>query len=227
MVFNAVIYTYLQKVYIFLTYFIAPPYCLFCLADMQERQALCSTCLMTMLPIVPYDFHIAKNKTLKVYAMSAYKDPLRKLILSKHAGNIVPFKYVAQLMCKQSILQHIDFDVICFIPLHWTRYASRDFNQAEIIAQEIAATTGKTLVPFLIRSKKTQFQARLSVDERINNVKDAFTIDKRYEKQIAGKKILLVDDLFTTGSTMKAAALVLYSHAPAKIDLFVACRVVQ
>jgi len=180
-----------------------------------------------MLPIVPYDFHIAKNKTLKVYAMSAYKDPLRTLILSKHAGNIVPCKYVAELMCRQTILQHLDFDIVCFIPLHWTRYASRGFNQAEIIAQEISKTTGRILVPLLVRSKKTQFQASLSVDERNNNVKDAFIIDKHYEKLIAGKKILLVDDLFTTGSTMKAAAHVLYTYSPLKIDIFVACRVVQ
>jgi len=124
-------------------------------------------------------------------------------------------------------LQHIDFDIIVFIPLHWTRYAARGFNQAQIIAEHLAKKTGKPVIPFLIRSKKTKFQASLSVDERDANVQDAFRIDKKYAHEITGKKILLVDDLFTTGSTIKSAAHALYLYNPIKIDAFVVCRVVK
>ena len=221
------ILTYLQKIYDFFTYFIAPPYCLFCKQSIHERQALCSTCLISVLPIVPYDFHIGRHQDLRVYAMAAYKDPLKKLIIAKHFNNPVPSLYLAKMMCKQSILQHLDFDLIVFIPLHWTRYAARGFNQAEIIAQEIARSTKKLIIPLLIRSKKTQFQASLSVDQRAANVYNAFSIDPRYQHEISGKRILLVDDLFTTGSTVKAAAEIIFIHNPAKIDVFVACRVVS
>ena len=221
------IFIFLQRAYNFFTYFIAPPYCLFCRQNIQERVALCQTCLITVLPIVPYDFHVGRGKDIKVFAMAAYKDPLRGLILAKHAKNATPFIYLADMMSKQTILQYLDFDIIVFIPLHWTRYAARGFNQAEIIAQQLATKTGKPMIPLLVRSKKTQFQASLSVDERDTNVRDAFIIDKKYEHEIAGKKILLIDDLFTTGSTIKAAAQVLYAHQPVKIDVFVACRVVK
>ena len=216
---------YLQRAYDFFTYFIAPPYCLFCRQNMHERKALCATCMMTVLPIVPYDFHIGRRQDIKVYAMAAYKDPLRRLILAKHHNNVIPIIYIAQMICEQSIVQHIDFDVVVFIPLHWTRYAARGFNQAEIIAQKIAKKTGKLLIPLLIRSKKTQFQANLSVDQRAVNVQDAFSIDPRYQHLVVGKKILLVDDLFTTGSTVKAAAQLIFLHDPIKIDVVVACRV--
>jgi len=218
---------FLQRAYNFFTYFIAPPYCLFCRENIQERIALCSSCLITVLPIVPYDFHIGRGKNITVYAMAAYKDPLRKLILAKHTSNATPFVYLADMMCKQMILQSIDFDIIVFIPLHWTRYAARGFNQAEIIAQQLAKKIGKPIIPLLIRSKKTKFQASLSVGARDENVRDAFRIDTKYKHEIAGKKILLVDDLFTTGSTIKAAACILYVENPLKIDVFVACRVVK
>lgn len=218
---------YLQKIYNFFTYFIAPPYCLFCKQSMPERQALCSTCLITILPIVPYDFHIGRHQDVKVYAMAAYKDPLRKLIVAKHFNNAIPSWYLAKMMCEQSILQYLEFDIIVFIPLHWTRYAARGFNQAEIIAQEIGRHTGKPVIPLLIRSKKTQFQASLSVDQRAANLNNAFSLNPKYQHQIIGKKIVIIDDLFTTGSTVKAAAQLIFLHNPLKITAFVVCRVVS
>lgn len=221
------IFMYLQKIYTFFTYFIAPPYCLFCKKSMDERQALCSTCLITVLPIVPYDFHIGRYQDVKVYAMGAYKDPLRKLIIAKLFKNAAPSLYLAKMMCQQSILQYLEFDIIVFIPLHWTRYAARGFNQAEVIAQEVSRHTGKPVIPLLIRSKRTQFQATLSVDQRAANLDNAFSIDPKYQHHIAGKKILIIDDLFTTGSTVKAAAQILFLHNSLKITAFVACRVVS
>lgn len=139
---------FLQQIYNFITYFIAPPYCLFCRQNIQDRVAFCSTCSMTILPIVPYDFHVGRGKDIKVYAMAAYKDPLRTLILSKRASNATPFVYLADMMSKQKILQHIDFDIIVFIPLHWTRYAARGFNQAQIIAEHLAKKQANQLFHF-------------------------------------------------------------------------------
>lgn len=221
------IMSYLQRAYNFFTQCIAPAYCLFCKQNMPDRQALCSTCLITVLPIIPYDFHIGRNQDVKIYAMAAYKDPLKKLIVAKHFNNAVPSLYLAKMMCEQSILQYLEFDIIVFIPLHWTRYAARGFNQAEVIAKEIARSTNKPMIPLLVRSKKTQFQARLSVHERAANVRDAFIINQRYQHEIVGKKILLIDDLFTTGSTVKSAAHILFQYNPIKIDVFVACRVIS
>ncbi|MDP3788111.1 MAG: phosphoribosyltransferase family protein [Candidatus Chromulinivorax sp.] len=182
---------------------------------------------MQILPIVPFDFYLGKNNIITVFAVSAYKDPLRSLILAKHTGNETYIRFLANFIVAQPMIDHLDFDCITFIPLHWTRYASRGFNQAEIIAQALSERTGKPVLPLITRSKKTQYQARLSLQQREHNVRDAFSVNEKYSRIIAGKKILIVDDLFTTGSTIKAAAHILLPLQPAKIDVFVACRVVS
>lgn len=217
---------FLASLYTYCTHFLSPPSCLYCRQSLVARQAFCSSCALQILPIVPFDFYLGKNNIITVFAVSAYKDPLRSLILAKHRGNETYIRFLADFMVSQALLQRLDFDVIVFIPLHWTRYASRGFNQAEIIAQAISEKTGKPIVPIIVRSKKTQYQARLSLPQREQNVHDAFAINEKYSRQIAGKKVLIVDDLFTTGSTVKAVAHILLPLNPASINVFVACRVV-
>ncbi|MBP6870035.1 ComF family protein [Candidatus Babeliales bacterium] len=219
------IFSFLVSAYTYFTYFLAPPFCLFCSESLHERKALCTNCSLQVLPIVPFDFYLGKEKIVKVFAVSAYKDPLRSLVLAKHANNETYIRLLADFIAGQAIVARLDFDIILFIPLHWTRYASRGFNQAEIIAQAVAQKTGKFVIPAIVRSKKTEFQARLSVEAREQNVQNAFTVDPKYAQQITGKKILLVDDLFTTGSTVKSVAQILFKFKPASVDVFVACRV--
>lgn len=221
------IFRFLSSLYIYFTHFISPPCCLFCSQNLLVRQAFCSSCSVQILPIVPFDFYIGTKNFITIFAVSAYKDPVRSLILSKHHGNETHIRFLANYIVDQLVVESLNFDVITFIPLHWTRYASRGFNQAEVIAQALAQKTGKQIIPFLTRSKKTQFQAPLSLLQRETNVKEAFLINEKYRHQIAGKKILIVDDLFTTGSTIKAAAYALLPYNPVKIEAFVACRVVN
>ncbi len=218
---------FLSQVYLYVTYFLAPPYCLYCRKPILERTAFCASCAALVIPIVPFDFYLGKQKVVRVFAVSAYKEPLRSLILAKHFGNETYIRYLADFIANSSNIKHLDFDCIVYIPLHWTRYASRGFNQAQIIAQKLQEVTGKPVYDCLIRSKKTQFQARLSLQEREENVSNVFTVDEKYAQQLAGKKILIVDDLFTTGSTIKAVSLELFRYHPAQIDVFVACRVTQ
>lgn len=221
------IFDFLVSFYRYFAHFISPPYCLYCRQDLLIRQAFCSSCSVLILPIIPFDFYCGMAKNIRVYAMSAYKDPLRSLILAKHHGNETSIRMLAEFMVQQPMVVHLDFDIITFIPLHWTRYAARGFNQAEIIAQALAEKTGKPVVPLLVRAKKTQYQARLSLAQREQNVQNAFTINEKYSQYIAGKKILIVDDLFTTGSTIKAASSLMWHYKPAHIDVFVVCRVVN
>lgn len=217
---------FFATLYRYFTHFLSPPQCLHCKQSLAERQAFCVSCSLLILPVVPFDFYLGKHTQIKVFAVSAYKDPLRSLVLAKHAGNETYVRFLANFMVEQPVINNLDFDIITFIPLHWTRYASRGFNQAEIIAKALSERTGKPVFPLLVRSKKTEYQARLSLQQRESNVSDAFVANQKYVRIIAGKKILIVDDLFTTGSTIKAAAHVLLPLKPAKIELFVVCRVV-
>ncbi|MGZ6255362.1 MAG: ComF family protein [Candidatus Chromulinivorax sp.] len=217
--------SFFSLLYTFFTYLLAPPFCLHCKQSLQLRSTFCKECQLLILPIVPFDLYIGSKTIVTVFAMSAYKDPLRALILSKHQGNETNIKMLADVMATSAVLERLDFDMVTFIPLHWTRYAARGFNQAEIIANTIGKATGKPVMQLLKRSKRTQFQARLAGQQRQANVQDAFAVYQKNKNYIGGKKILLVDDLFTTGATVQAAAKILMEHDPVDIKVFVACRV--
>jgi len=102
------------------------------------------------------------------------------------------------------------------IPLHQRRYLERGFNQAELIAKILEQTRGNKLSEtyFLKRKKYNPPQAKLSGQARRNNVKDIFQVDNH---SYLNKKILLIDDVYTTGATMQEAAKALKESGIAKV----------
>lgn len=103
----------------------------------------------------------------------------------------------------------VSFDYIVPVPLYFYRQNWRGFNQAEIIAMEIQKQIGGEVKNLLKRHKNTKQQALMkSREERIDNIRNAFAIDCR-SWIVDGKKVLLVDDVFTTGSNMKECCKVL------------------
>lgn len=106
------------------------------------------------------------------------------------------------------------------VPLHKKRYAERGFNQAEIIAQILSRKLSIPINKNLQRKKFTQQQAKLNKEQRENNIKEAFVFE---EYEIANV-ILLVDDVFTTGSTMQACAKVMKERGVGKVVGFTLAR---
>lgn len=103
-------------------------------------------------------------------------------------------------------------DAVVPVPLHWTRRWSRGYNQAEVIARELVRCgIGGTMVPDLLRrNRRTRTQTKLSVGQKADNVKGAFSVRRKTaERLVAGcgpgpLNVLLVDDVFTTGATLFA-----------------------
>ena len=127
------------------------------------------------------------------------------------AGKLKSFKYdnqrylaetFAPFLAKTYKDNFFDVDIIVPIPLHEKRLLSRGFNQAELLANELSKLIDKPVVNALSRIKETQFQASLNYDERQENLKDSFLITK----EVKSKKILLIDDIFTTGATIRTAS---------------------
>lgn len=96
-------------------------------------------------------------------------------------------------------------DVIVPIPLHWIRKRQRGFNQSYVIAQALAHETSLPVADSLIkRVKRTKDQTGLTAKQRVANMKGAFSVTN--PDAVAGKRILLVDDVITTGATLNEAA---------------------
>ena len=120
-----------------------------------------------------------------------------------------------------------EFDALTPVPLHWRRQWQRGFNQSESLAREIARRCGIPLVKVLRRVRPTETQAGLSNADRRRNVVAAFRCRGRASRggQVQGKRILLIDDVMTTGSTAAACALALKGAGAARVALLTVARV--
>jgi len=141
-------------------------------------------------------------------AVGLYEETLLKAIhLFKYRGRIGIGKVLGNLMADFAgeIWDMNAFSVIIPVPLHRKRLRERGFNQAVILARQIAKRFSLR-IDFLTlrRSVFTEPQVGLGREERSGNVRDAFAI--RNPEHIAGQRILLVDDVYTTGSTLTECA---------------------
>ena len=112
-----------------------------------------------------------------------------------------------------------DCDLIMPVPMHPRRLLSRRFNQAAILAREVARLEGKAFAPDLLRrTKATRSQIGLTNAERRTNVTGAFRLARGAEKRISGRRVLLVDDVITTGATINACARALKRAGATGVD---------
>lgn len=217
-----------SRAYNFLLNIISPPFCAYCKNFIKEREIFCATCKARLQPVVSIMLPVTTTKSIKVFAACAYREPIKYLIVSKSWSNSVASKQLGELIWTMTDISSHQFDFIVPIPLHWTRFAKRGFNQAEEIAKVISGNSNKSIIHALLRIKRTKFQSAVETSgSRIFNVENAFEIRLKYASQIKGKHILLVDDLMTTGATLRSCAKILFKYKPASISVAVASRVIQ
>jgi competence protein ComFC len=99
------------------------------------------------------------------------------------------------------------FDTISFVPLSKKRLIRRGYNQSQIIASELSRLTKADLYQDLVKIKETKTQVGLTRKERIKNLEGAFAL--KNERKLAGKRVVLIDDVITTGATLDQCASVL------------------
>lgn len=113
------------------------------------------------------------------------------------------------------------------VPLHWRRQWARRFNQAALLADIIGKTRGVTVAHDLLkRVKATPQQVGLGKSERALNVQGAFRVRPERKPEVAGRRLILVDDVLTSGATVDAAARALLRAGAAEVDVLVFARVV-
>lgn len=173
-----------------------------------------------------------RNRKLRfrsVTCLSMYEGRLRKVLLSaKWSFSTVPIRSLARLFtsARRDELQSLNINRIVPIPQHWRQRLVRNFNPAAVIAEEL----GHFLqVPcdmhILQRARRTRPQKRVSVHQRFENQQGALTL--RDSHIIQGERILLVDDVLTTGATCSEAAALLRNAGAAECHVAVIGRVLD
>ena len=200
--------------------FISRPYCQHCgqpfdYASSASKVLLCPNCTQNKLPW----FRLARSAF-------RYEEDSKNLILSfKFYDRTDNAKILAKFM-KNAAQDIFDkgIDLIVPVPLHYTRLFRRKYNQSALLAIELSKLTGIP-VEFdgLVRHKKTRPQVEFSGKVRQLNVRNAFSVKR--PDDFKGKHILLIDDVLTTGSTLKECAKALKKAHPSSIDLLTAARV--
>ncbi|MCZ6776293.1 MAG: ComF family protein [Ignavibacteria bacterium] len=120
--------------------------------------------------------------------------------------------------CVQATLGGVLISGILPVPLHPTKRRERGYNQSEYICKGVQERTGLPVVePLLMRRKYTKSQTELDIEQRRENVQDAFSVHKSFHRVIPDQTFLIVDDIITTGSTVDACAKVLIEHSAKQV----------
>ncbi len=163
------------------------------------------------------------------YALWVYNDAMRHSIAAFKYHNKKEYsKFYIEEMVRlygKTIIK-MDLDAIVPIPIHRSKKSERGYNQADILARGLGKELGITVLSqLLIRDKKTLPQKKLSDKERLRNLCEAFMFNEK-ELNHCNKKInrvLLVDDIYTTGSTIEACTNVLKLKGIASVYFLVLC----
>lgn len=175
----------------------------------------CAACLAK-----PYAFERAR-------AACVYDEASRGVILKFKHGDQQPFAPLFARWIARSATPLLDqADAVVPVPLHRLRLLSRRFNQAAEIARPLARDAGLDYLPdALIRTTHTTTQGGKSARGRRLNVRKAFEVSEAGRRRIKGRRILLVDDVLTTGATAEACARALIEAGARAVDLAVVARV--
>lgn len=153
-----------------------------------------------------------------ILLLGAYADDLREAILTiKRPGSEHLAWSLAALLAEkqQAALAAIGVEGVVPVPMHWWRRACRGTSDADEIAQAVARRIGTTVVPALVRARATRMQNELPPEDRGDNVAGAF----RVRGTVAGRRLLLVDDVVTTGATLTACCRALREAGAAAVHV--------
>ena len=160
-------------------------------------------------------------------AACVYDENSRELILKfKHADRTDLAPLLAHWLSRAAGEILPEAEAVVPVPLHATRLFSRRYNQAAEVGRVLAARAGKTyLADALVRRRDTGSQAGKSGGGRRRNVAAAFEVPAGRRGQVAGKAVLVIDDVMTTGATLEGCARALKAAGAARVDVAVIARV--
>lgn len=160
----------------------------------------------------------AEQSAPGVFAYCAYEGTGRKLVVRmKYRNQPWLAKELARLMAVNMPARA--YDLVCCVPLHKRRRRARGYDQAELLARALAGELHLPFAALLVRVRHTRAQANLDAEARAQNVRGAFAM--RSGESVCGLRILLVDDVRTTGNTSQECVRVLSAAGAAEVDVAV------
>ena len=220
---------------------VMPPVCLVCREPIGVHDALCARCWRDIdfirpplcdrlgMPL-PYD---TGGSTIS--AAAAAEPPVydRARAVAAHTGSMRTLVHALKFHDRHDVRRLLgrwlveagrelvaDAEIVVPVPLARRRLLFRRFNQAAILAREVARLTGLGHEPqLLVRTRATASQVGLSRGQRRRNVAGAFAVPRRLAPRARGRNILLIDDVITTGSTAGACARALRRAGAARVDV--------
>jgi len=147
------------------------------------------------------------------------------ILLAKHGRRLPLLAQLARVLAEEAPRQLplTEWDALVPVPLHWTRRWRRGFNQAEVLSRAVARRHGLPVLRRALRRSRATPPQQGDVEARRRNVRDAFAVTA--EAAVAGRRILLVDDVFTTGATVDACARELVRAGAAEVGVLTLARV--
>jgi ComF family protein len=226
---------------------VLPPRCLACGTIVDEPDALCSSCWAGMRFFAPpwcavcglpfphpmgeeavcADCARQKPSWDRARAVMRYDKHSRHLVLAlKHGDRTHVARALGRWMGRAGAELLEGADMIMPVPLHWTRLFTRRYNQAGLLAHAVRAAGGPpVMADWLVRRRRTSSQGRLGPVARVRNVRGAFAVRRGCD--VKGKRIVLVDDVLTTGATVEECARVLRRGGAAFIGVLTLSRAVR
>lgn len=220
--------------------FLFPPVCGICLK--KDKNWICDECLNKLnselkLKKIRIDKNNSEkiykvvyetNNIIKIFYLFEYKDLIRKKIIEfKFNDKSYLYKTFSNIILKNKKICKLlnSYDIIIPVPMFEKKKSKRGYNQTELISKEIAKRLDITFnnnILFKIKENKTQ--SLLNYHERKQNVLNVYKINDSETKNVSNKKIILFDDIYTTGFTVKECIKELEKLNPKKIDVLVLAK---
>lgn len=227
---------------------VLPPQCSSCRARLAE-QGLCAACWRDLSFIeaplcdrlgIPFDYDPGAGilsaaaianppRFARARAVVHYDDGARTLVHRyKYRDGLELAPLLGRMMKRSGRDLIADSDIVVPVPLYRSRLWSRRFNQAALLALVLARETGLIYEPQLLdRVRKTKTQVGLNAAQRRRNVSRAFGVNENGFERLSGKRVLLIDDVITTGATIDACSRALLSGGAEVVNVLTFARVVD
>ncbi|MEA2781777.1 MAG: hypothetical protein QOK29_3321 [Rhodospirillaceae bacterium] len=227
---------------------VLPPRCMACGKPVAEAGALCPECWSAIAFLsppfcsrcgYPFEYELGEETLCaacrasppvydRARAVLRYDAGSREMLLAfKHADRLDLVPAFGRWLARAGADLFAEADLIAPVPLHWTRLFTRRYNQAALLAQAVAREAGGSFRPdLLIRRRRTAPQ-RLGRAARARNVAGAFAVPVRRRELVEGRRVLLVDDVRTTGATLNACARALKAVGASGVDVLTLAMVVR